>query len=711
MPDVKTHAGTGVSWPEIDVVTIGVNAAATLAECLGSVAASRYAGRLNLIYVDGGSSDRSLEIARGIEGVHVVPLMPEYPSPGLGRNAGWRAGQAPLVQFIDSDTLLDPDWLARAVKRMAEDSQLAAVCGSRREMFPERSVYNWIADLEWNGPPGRVDAFGGDVLIRRSALEACGGYDEVLVGGEDPELSVRLRLAGWQIERLDAAMTRHDMAMTRFGQYWRRGFRTGYGFAAVTRRHGGQATGFWQRELRRIMVRGLGGGLLLLAGLAGLALHAASLLFCAAGLLLLLFPRLFRVASLQAAMALRNDEARRYAWHCSAVVLPQAAGVLRYAAGTVSGHPLRNRRRSLATRTGRARLVLLAPLLLLPLGCIGVSPEPTPTDNTRPELFQTKPEKESQRFAQPGAVEEFSAQAPDTYQLGPGDQLSLSVWNRNDLSRPLILVGPDGIISVPRLGFINVRGRTRQDVAEEIKKGLSRYYENPEVTLSVLEYQNNKAFVLGRVAKPGVVTFPGQGTLLEALSLAGGLPVLEKQAILTKCAIIRGRDRIIWIDLKELLDHGNMALNARILNNDVIYIPEAEDELVYVMGEVMTPGAIRLKSQLSYLDALMMVGGPTRDADMKQTFIVRSDGAKGTVKQIDLEQMVHSGQMLENYLLQAGDVIYVAGTGMSKWSYALRQVLPFLQVLDLSTNNLERFGVMQEIRNQLWGQDGFVNGQ
>jgi len=709
MPDIKIH--TGAEWPEIDVVTIGVNAAATLAECLGSVRACRYAGRLNLIYVDGGSSDRSLEIARSIEGVQVVALEPEYPSPGLGRNAGWRAGQAPLVQFLDSDTLLDPDWLARAVERMAQDQRLAAVCGSRREMFPERSVYNWIADLEWNGPPGPADAFGGDVLVRRTALEACSGYDEVLVGGEDPELSVRLRLDGWQIERIDAAMTRHDMAMTHLSQYWGRGFRTGYGFAAVTKRHGGPAAGFWQRELRRILMRGLGGGLLLLAGLVGLLFHSASLLLSAAGLCLILFPRLFRVAALQSAMGLGRGEARRYAWHCAAVVVPQAAGVLRYAFGSISGQPLRNRRRKLATRTDHARLVLLAPFLLVLFACSGVSHSPTPTEEISPELFQAKVERDPPQFALPATIEEFSTQVPDEYLLGPGDELSLSIWNRDDLSRPLILVGPDGVISVPRLGFINVKGRTRNNVAEEISKRLSNFYENPEVTLSILEYRNNKAFVLGQVAKPGVVTFPGQGTLLEALSLAGGLPVLKEQATLSKCAIIRGRDRIIWVDLKELLDNGNMALNARIRNNDVIYIPEVDDELVYVMGEVEVPGALRMRGQLSYLDALMMVGGPTRDANMSKTFIVRSVAGEGTVKQIDLQEMIKLGRMQENYLLQAGDVIYVAGTGISKWNYALRNILPFLQVLDLSTSTLESFGVMQELRNELWGQKGFVSGQ
>ena len=230
------------------------------------------------------------------------------------------------------------------------------------------------------------------------------------------------------------------------------------------------------------------------------------------------------------------------------------------------------------------------------------------------------------------------------------------------------------------------------------------------MTLSVIEYHNNKAFVLGRVSNPGVVSFPGEGTLLEALSLAGGLPVLEKEndSFLSKCAIIRGRDKIIWIDLKELLNNGNMSLNARIRNNDVIFIPESRDELVYVMGEVGNPGAVRLRNRLSVLDAMMLVGGPTMNASLTKTFLIRGTPGQGSVKEIDVKQMLETGSMQDNFLLESGDVIYVASSSTGKWNYAFKQVLPFLKVLDLSTSTLERFGVMPELRRELWGQSGFV---
>ena len=104
-------------------------------------------------------------------------------------------------------------------------ADVGAVCGRRRERIPERSIYNWLCDLEWDRPVGEVRAFGGDVMMRADALEAVGGYRDDLIAGEEPELCVRLRAAGWRIWRLDREMTLHDAAMTRFDQWWRRAVR------------------------------------------------------------------------------------------------------------------------------------------------------------------------------------------------------------------------------------------------------------------------------------------------------------------------------------------------------------------------------------------------------------------------------------------------------------------------------------------------------
>lgn len=221
----------------VDVVIIGVNSEKTIAKCIESAKLSRYHGGLiHLYYVDGGSSDNSVSIAREA-GAQVIELTLQYPTPGAGRNAGWKVGHSKWVQFLDADTILHPNWLDIAVS-IVSDEGVGAVCGDRKEAHPEKTFYNWVASLEWNTPEGICEAFGGDVMIRREALEETGGYDEVLVGGEDPEFSQRIRLSDWRIVKIDEPMTLHDIAMEKASQYWKRAYRTGYGYAAVTHMHG-----------------------------------------------------------------------------------------------------------------------------------------------------------------------------------------------------------------------------------------------------------------------------------------------------------------------------------------------------------------------------------------------------------------------------------------------------------------------------------------
>ena len=99
--------------------------------------------------------------------------------------------------------------------------------------------------MEWEKPVGPTDAFGGDVMLRREALDQSGGYLESLIAGEEPELSLRLRRKGWQLRIVDHEMTLHDADMTQFTQWWKRMKRSGYAYAAGAWLHGRQPERYW----------------------------------------------------------------------------------------------------------------------------------------------------------------------------------------------------------------------------------------------------------------------------------------------------------------------------------------------------------------------------------------------------------------------------------------------------------------------------------
>lgn len=238
---------------DIGVVAIGRNEGERLRRCLASIANEVGA----IVYVDSASKDGSVQLARSW-GADVVELDNSQPfTAARSRNAGVArlleiAPHLRFVQVVDGDCEIDANWLERALAEIEGDPGLAVVCGRRRERQPEASLYNRLADMEWDTPVGDARACGGDALIRIEAFRQIAGYDASIIAGEEPEMCMRLSLAGWRIRRIDAPMTLHDAAMTRIGQWWRRMVRSGHAYAEGHAMHG-RAHGFNAREVRSIV--------------------------------------------------------------------------------------------------------------------------------------------------------------------------------------------------------------------------------------------------------------------------------------------------------------------------------------------------------------------------------------------------------------------------------------------------------------------------
>ena len=250
-------------------VAIGRNEGERLVRCLAALSAQG----LPIVYVDSGSTDASIAEAEKV-GATVLEIDLSVPfTAARARNAGWAKAleispDAAFIQFLDGDCELDPGWIPAALAAFEADPDLAAVCGRRREKFPDETRWNRMIDAEWGAPPaGPAKACGGDALIRVAALKAVDGYREDLIAGEEPEMCYRMRQKGWKILRLAEEMTLHDAAMTRFGQWWQRSRRAGHTYAEGVAIHGAGPERYRIPELRRSLIWGLGLPLVTLLGL------------------------------------------------------------------------------------------------------------------------------------------------------------------------------------------------------------------------------------------------------------------------------------------------------------------------------------------------------------------------------------------------------------------------------------------------------------
>jgi glycosyltransferase involved in cell wall biosynthesis len=244
---------------ELGVVVIGRNEGERLIRCLESVRNQASC----VVYVDSGSTDGSVERGHALADAVVELDMRQPFTAARARNEGFARllevrGGLEFVFFVDGDCEVVDGWLDTATRFLAEHPDFAIVWGLRRERFPEKSTYNLLCDIEWQDYPlGETRFCGGDAVARVDAIQAVKGYRADLICGEEPEMCVRLRKAGWRIFHLASPMTLHDAAIYRFSQWWKRSMRAGYGFAQGAALHGAPPERHAISETRRSWVWGL----------------------------------------------------------------------------------------------------------------------------------------------------------------------------------------------------------------------------------------------------------------------------------------------------------------------------------------------------------------------------------------------------------------------------------------------------------------------
>lgn len=156
----------------------------------------------------------------------------------------------------------------------------------------------------------------------------------------------------------------------------------------------------------------------------------------------------------------------------------------------------------------------------------------------------------------------------DSYQIRQGDVLDVSVWGDDTLQK-VIRVLPDGKITFPLAGQIDVAGQSSTDVAAMITTNLKKYLPDPEVTVIVQSTDGNRIYILGKVNTPGSIPLQGPMTVLQALSISGGF---DRFADLDEIKILRGK-KTLDVHYKDLLQGENLGSNHLLQADDTILVP------------------------------------------------------------------------------------------------------------------------------------------
>jgi polysaccharide export outer membrane protein len=179
------------------------------------------------------------------------------------------------------------------------------------------------------------------------------------------------------------------------------------------------------------------------------------------------------------------------------------------------------------------------------------------------------------------ASEETATQHPETkaetpadptYIIGPTDILEIQVWKEPDFSRQA-LVRPDGKITLPLIGDIHVSSMTTMALKELLTEQLKDFIESPEVTVILVESHSKNFYIIGKINRPGTYPLMKDMTVLQAISVAGGL---GEWADADSIRIIRksgGKEKILHFDYKKVISGKKLEQNIVLQPNDTIVVP------------------------------------------------------------------------------------------------------------------------------------------
>lgn len=269
------------------------------------------------------------------------------------------------------------------------------------------------------------------------------------------------------------------------------------------------------------------------------------------------------------------------------------------------------------------------------------------------------------------------------YKIGPQDLLEISVFEVEKLNKT-VRVSSQGNINLPLIGILKVKGLTADELEKEIRSLLAdKYLQDPQVTVMIKEYRNQRISVMGAVKNPNVFDVTGPKTVLEILAMAGGLredasqllfllrpPKLEEGTSKVEKEADQRKPETFVIDLEGLLVEGNLSLNLMLLHGDIINVPVSGK--VFVGGEVKSPGGFMKGNKMTLGQAIILAGGLNFAANASETRIFRY-AAKGTDKEVLTFNVysIQKGHDQDPYLNE-NDIVIVPRSGVKTFLAGVR---------------------------------------
>jgi polysaccharide export outer membrane protein len=333
--------------------------------------------------------------------------------------------------------------------------------------------------------------------------------------------------------------------------------------------------------------------------------------------------------------------------------------------------------------------------LLAVTGCATPS-GPTPTVLAGPALA---PPEAAAPSKLPPAVDEndvfVMVGGRAAYKIGPGDVVDVTLAKDLTRDRVTVEVTPAGGVTID-MTEIQVAGLTTEQAAAAIRRTLAPTHRTLMVSVTVKEYRSKIVSIIGEVQNTSRIPLQGRMTVLDLLVTAGGL---RASADLREVRLVRRNGQTYTLDLVRLVTEGERLADLVLDAGDVVFVPgkRTEEQRVFLLGEVNSPGAFPLVPDMRLSHALAVAGGPRDSALLENARVIRGTGPQLQVLAVDVEKALGGLDPAHDITLERNDIIVVPRTKIADWNAFLAKLKPTLEFASLPLAPVTQYLLLKEL--------------
>jgi len=286
---------------------------------------------------------------------------------------------------------------------------------------------------------------------------------------------------------------------------------------------------------------------------------------------------------------------------------------------------------------------------------------------------------------QPAAVPE--------YRLGPGDIVSIIVWDHPELTIPAgsfrsaeqagTVIAEDGTIFFPYVGVVKAQGKTTSELRTILSSKLAKFIERVQLDVRMVAFRSQQVYVVGEVAKPGIQQVTDiPMTVLDAVNRAGGF---TPEADYSRVLLTR-RGTTYLVDIQAMYDYGVREQNVMLEQGDIVNVSDRSYNKIFVLGEVTKPGSLVMNKKRSTLAEALSDAGYINQttADPRWIYVMRGDTEEPQLYHLD-SRAPDAMLLADRFPLRPRDIVYVDTAPVVRWQRVIANILPTATMLNLTS--------------------------